>query len=162
LAPSLGVLYSGHDGQTHFEARPLRPEESHNIALQAGANLVFRCFPAEYWSDWYTAPRRQYIFILLGQTEIGIGDGTTRRFLDRVMWSLPTTSQARATREFGERARRAAQWGGLLQDHGTAENKPCCRRCGWKVSILGVTATSAGVKQIFEVLSGGRRSQKEF
>jgi hypothetical protein len=32
------------------------------------------------WSDWHTAPRRQYIFILAGQMEIGIGDGTTRRF----------------------------------------------------------------------------------
>jgi len=73
-------IYAGHDGQTHFEDLPLRSEESHNVALQAGANLVFRCFPAEYWSDWHTAPRRQYIFILAGQMEIGIGDGTTRRF----------------------------------------------------------------------------------
>src|SRR5689334_259585 len=73
-------IYTGQDGQTHFEDLPLPAEESHNIALQAGANLVFRCFPADYWSDWHTAPRRQYIFILAGQMEIGIGDGTTRRF----------------------------------------------------------------------------------
>jgi quercetin dioxygenase-like cupin family protein len=73
-------IYTGHDGQTHFEDLPLPAEESHNVALQAGANLVFRCFPADYWSDWHTAPRRQYIFILVGQMEIGIGDGTTRRF----------------------------------------------------------------------------------
>ena len=59
-------IYTGHDGQTHFEDLPLPAEESHNIALQAGANLVFRCFPADYWSDWHTAPRRQYIFILVG------------------------------------------------------------------------------------------------
>ena len=73
-------IYTGHDGQTHFEDLPLPAEESHNVALQAGANLVFRCFPADYWSDWHTTPRRQYIFILAGQMEIGIGDGTTRRF----------------------------------------------------------------------------------
>ena len=73
-------IYTGHDGQTHFEDLPLPVEESRNVALQAGANLVFRCFPADYWSDWHTAPRRQYIFILVGQMEIGIGDGTTRRF----------------------------------------------------------------------------------
>ena len=48
--------------------------------IQAGANLMFRCFAADYFSDWHTAPRRQYIFILAGQMEIGIGDGTTRRF----------------------------------------------------------------------------------
>src|SRR5438270_7447640 len=90
-------IYAGHDGQTHFEDLPLPAEESHNVALQAGANLVFRCFPPDYWSDWHTAPRRQYIFILVGQMEIGIGDGTTRRF-GPVMWSSLTTSQARATR----------------------------------------------------------------
>jgi hypothetical protein len=59
-------IYRGHDGQTHFEDLPLPAKESHNVALQAGANLVFRCFPADYWSDWHTAPRRQYIFILVG------------------------------------------------------------------------------------------------
>jgi hypothetical protein len=67
-------IYTGDDGRTHFEDLPLPAEESHNVALQAGANLVFRCFPADYWSDWHTAPRRQYIFILVGQMEIGIGD----------------------------------------------------------------------------------------
>ena len=53
----IGRIYTGHDGQTHFEDLPLPAEESHNVALQAGANLVFRCFPADYWSDWHTAPR---------------------------------------------------------------------------------------------------------
>ena len=73
-------IYTGDDGQTHFEDLPLPAEEGHKVALQAGASLVFRCFPADHWSDWHTAPRRQYIFILVGQMEIGIGDGTTRRF----------------------------------------------------------------------------------
>ena len=49
-------IFTGDDGQTHFEDLPLPAEESHNVALQAGANLVFRCFPADYWSDWHTAP----------------------------------------------------------------------------------------------------------
>jgi hypothetical protein len=30
-------IYTGRDGQTHFEDLPLPAEESHNIALQAGA-----------------------------------------------------------------------------------------------------------------------------
>ena len=30
--------------------------------------------------DWHPAPRRQYVIILSGQLEIGLGDGTTRRF----------------------------------------------------------------------------------
>src|SRR4051794_23001797 len=69
-------IYTGQDGQTHFEDLPQPAEESHNVALQAGANLMFRRFAADYSSDWHTAPRRQYIFILVGQMEIGIGDGT--------------------------------------------------------------------------------------
>src|SRR4029077_11837765 len=73
-------IYTGQDGQTHFEDLPLPADESRNVALQADAHVVFRRFPADYSSDWHTAPRRQYIFILEGQMEIGIGDGTTRRF----------------------------------------------------------------------------------
>ena len=48
-------IYTGDDGQTHFEDLPLPAGESHNVALQAGANLVFRSFPADYRSDWHTA-----------------------------------------------------------------------------------------------------------
>jgi hypothetical protein len=51
-------IYTDHDGQTHCEELPLPAKESHNVALQTGANLVFRCFPADSWSHWHTAPRR--------------------------------------------------------------------------------------------------------
>ena len=95
-------IYTGHDGQTHFEDLPLPAEENHNVALQAGANLVFRCFPADYWSDWHTAPRRQYIFILVGQMEIGIGDGTTRCFgPGDVVLADDLTGQGHTTRSLG-------------------------------------------------------------
>ena len=95
-------IYTGDDGQTHFEDLPLPAEESHNVALQAGANLVFRGFPADYWSDWHTAPRRQYIFILAGQMEIGIGDGTTRRFgPGDVVLADDLTGQGHTTRSLG-------------------------------------------------------------
>ena len=32
-------IYTGQDGQTHFEDLPQPTEEIHNVALQAGANL---------------------------------------------------------------------------------------------------------------------------
>jgi hypothetical protein len=35
-------IYTGHDGQTHFEDLPLPAEESYNVAVQPGANRVFR------------------------------------------------------------------------------------------------------------------------
>src|SRR5260370_41721264 len=98
----LGRMCTGNDGQTHFEDRPLRAEESLNFALQAGANLVFRCFPADYFSDWHIAPRRQYIFILAGQMEIGIADGITRGFgPGDVVLADDLTGQGHTTRSVG-------------------------------------------------------------
>jgi quercetin dioxygenase-like cupin family protein len=95
-------LYTGNDGQTHFEDLSLPAEEIHNVAIQAGADLVFRRFPADYGSDWHTAPRRQYIFILAGQMAIGIGDGTTRRFgPGDVVLADDRTGQGHTTRSLG-------------------------------------------------------------
>ena len=95
-------IYTGQDGRTHFEDLPLPAEDGHNLALQTGANLSFRRFPADYFSDWHTAPRRQYIFILAGQMEIGIGDGTTRRFgPGDVVLADDLTGQGHTTRSVG-------------------------------------------------------------
>jgi hypothetical protein len=46
-------IYTGQDGQTHFEDLPLPTERSHNVAVQEGTNLVFRCFPADYSSQLF-------------------------------------------------------------------------------------------------------------
>ena len=78
-------IYTGHDGQTHFEDLPLPAEESHNVALQAGANLVFR-FPADYWSDWHTVPGDNTFFFSQGRWKSGSAMAP-RAVLDRVMWS---------------------------------------------------------------------------
>ena len=77
-------IYTGHDGQTHFEDLPLPAEESHNVALRAGANLVFRCFPADYFSDWHTVPRRQSFLFSRGRWKSGSAMAP-RAVLDRVM-----------------------------------------------------------------------------
>src|SRR5207237_7186045 len=109
-------IYTGQDGQTHFEDLPLPAEESHNVAVQAGANLVFRYFPADYSSDWHTAPRRQYIFILEGQMEIGIGDGSRRRFGPAdVVLADHLTGQAHTTRPVGAPRTSATVAGGPEQ-----------------------------------------------
>jgi hypothetical protein len=96
-------LYTGSDGQTHFEDLRLPAGDVQNVAIQAGANIVFRRFPGDYFSDWHTAPRRQYIFVLSGQMEIGVGDGTTRRFGpgDAVL-ADDLTGQGHTTRSVGE------------------------------------------------------------
>ena len=95
-------MYTGNDGQTHCEDLHIPAEEIQNVAIQAGSDIVFRRFPADYFSDWHTAPRRQYIFILSGQMEIGIGDGTTRRFgPGDVVLADDMTGKGHTTRSLG-------------------------------------------------------------
>ncbi len=95
-------MYTGNDGQTHFEDLHMPAEAIQNVAIQAGSDIVFRRFPADYFSDWHTAPRRQYIFVLSGQMEIGIGDGTTRRFgPGDVVLADDMTGKGHTTRSLG-------------------------------------------------------------
>lgn len=96
-------IYTGNDGHTHFEDLHVPAEEVQNVAIQAGTPIVFRRFPADYFSDWHTAPRRQYIFVMSGHMEIGIGDGTTRRFgPGDVVLADDLTGQGHTTRSMGE------------------------------------------------------------
>ena len=70
-------LYSGSDGESHIEDLNIA---SPNLSTLHGAKgVVFRSSPPGYFSDWHTAPRRQYIITLSGEAEIGLGDGTIRR-----------------------------------------------------------------------------------
>lgn len=71
-------LYTGADGDSHMEKLELttHPELT---ALQGAKGVVFRASPPGYFSDWHTAPRRQYIITLSGEAEIGLRDGTTYR-----------------------------------------------------------------------------------
>ena len=96
-------IHTGADGQTHFEELHLPVGEIEHVAIQHGSQIVFRRFPADYFSDWHTAPRRQYIFVLSGQMEIGIGDGTMRRFgPGDVVLADDLTGQGHTTRSVGE------------------------------------------------------------
>ena len=73
-------MYTGDDGQSHFEELNIPSGEVETVALKAGADMTFHLNPEPYFRDWINAPRRQYVIFLLGQTEIGLGDGTMRRF----------------------------------------------------------------------------------
>ncbi len=76
-------LYTGGDGETHFEELDLGYEAVANAqvtAMRAASGVQFRRTPTGSFSDWHTAPRRQFVITLEGQVEIGIGDGTKRIF----------------------------------------------------------------------------------
>ncbi len=96
-------IYTGNDGQTHFEDLSIPAAEIENVAIQAGTSIVFRRFAGDYFSDWHIAPRRQYIFILSGRMAIGIGDGSTRTFgPGDVVLADDLTGQGHTTRSLGE------------------------------------------------------------
>ena len=76
-------LYAGEDGQSHFEDLTLPLEEDgsrERTALYETAGLRFARYPVGHFVDWHHPPRRQHVFILAGQIEMGVGDGTVRRF----------------------------------------------------------------------------------
>ncbi len=78
-------LYSGEDGESHFEDIEVPFEEfglggAMSPRLPA-TGVIFRETGDDYDFDWHNAPQRQYIMMLRGGgVEIEIGDGTKRRF----------------------------------------------------------------------------------
>ena len=76
-------MYSGPDGESHFEevAPSFAPADGQDRTKVEGAEGVsFGRAQPGYFLDWHNAPRRQYVVTLAGQVEIGLGDGTVRRF----------------------------------------------------------------------------------
>ena len=71
-------IYSGDDGESHFE--DVTPEEMIPIAKRQGeGDIQLIARPAQSYSDYHTAPRRQYVLHLLGAAEYEIADGTKRQ-----------------------------------------------------------------------------------
>ena len=62
-------LYSGSDGESHIEELDLASHPELTSA-QATTNIIFRETPPGRFSDWHTAPRRQYIITVSGHSEI--------------------------------------------------------------------------------------------
>ncbi|MEM7337568.1 MAG: hypothetical protein AAF467_02905 [Actinomycetota bacterium] len=77
-------IYTGDDGQSHFEdvEVPLDGDPSGLSGalsrLWPGSGVMFREVPGDYHLDWHNAPRRQLVVNLTGSVEIEIGDGSTR------------------------------------------------------------------------------------
>ena len=70
----IGRLYTGDDGESHFEEWDLKttPGVDHDLPMKSA---MFRRSEPGRFSDWHNAPRRQYIITLSGEVEIGLRDG---------------------------------------------------------------------------------------
>jgi hypothetical protein len=72
-------LYTGADSQSHIEPIDLArtPEWTKGLAA---TQISFRTWPVGQFLDWHPAPQRQFVIILSGQLEIGLGDGGKQVF----------------------------------------------------------------------------------
>ena len=96
-------LYTGDDGQSHFETIDLMntPEWT---SVQAATGITFREDPAGHFQDWHPAPRRQFVIVLSGQLEIGLGDGSKHIFdPGDARLVEDTTGQGHTTGVYGDR-----------------------------------------------------------
>ena len=71
-------LYTGEDGQSHFEDIDPRSGGLESIGLATAARVTFHRFPDGFFADWHTAPRRLCFIILLGRMELVTGAGALR------------------------------------------------------------------------------------
>ena len=78
------VLYTADDGRARFrdEALPLdqgQPQARLSALLPSGGYQMRRS-PVGFGSEFHCTPHPQWVFILQGQMEIGLQDGSTRVF----------------------------------------------------------------------------------
>jgi hypothetical protein len=97
----LSRLYTGSDGQSHIEAQ----SAAAHLALtsqQTAAHIVFRGMPVWTCLDWHPAPRRHYVIMRSGTLEIGLCNGTVRRFGAGDAWLVEgTIGKGHTTRAVG-------------------------------------------------------------
>ncbi len=97
-------LYSGDDGETHFEDIDVSLVDSEAGSLSrrlAAESLFFRETPGDYEPTRHLAPRRQFIVNLDGEVEIEAG-GEVRRFgPGSVIFAEDMTGRGHVTRDVG-------------------------------------------------------------
>ena len=112
--PTFARVYTGADGQSHFEdmdppfASFVDTEGAHGegTPLEAATGITVRRNPPGYFLDWHNAPRRQYAITVAGEVEIGTGDGEVRRFgPGTVLLVEDTTGKGHTTRVVGTESR---------------------------------------------------------
>jgi hypothetical protein len=71
-------MYAGADGVSRLE--PLDPATPQWATGVAASKIFFRVWKVGEFLDWHPAPRRQFVIVLSGQLEVGLGDGSKHVF----------------------------------------------------------------------------------
>ena len=78
------VLFTDTDGRARFREEPIRLDQgtpqSQLSALMASGGYQLRHSPVGFRSQFHVSPHPQWVFILGGQMEIGLQDGSSRVF----------------------------------------------------------------------------------
>ena len=99
-------LYTGSDGQSHFEDLNPSLGPIDGTDLQKASGIAFRKSEPGFFVDWHVAPRRQYVITLSGQAEIGIGDGIVKMLgPGDVMLADDLTGKGHTTKVVGNETR---------------------------------------------------------
>ena len=85
MAPFTNViLYTDLDGRARFLEESLQLPEGNAQAMLSrvlpASALQLRRSPVGFRSAWHCTPQPQWVFILRGEMEIGLQDGSTRLF----------------------------------------------------------------------------------
>jgi hypothetical protein len=95
-------LYAGNDGESHLEELDTANGFAAFEKMQAATGVMFRQAAPGDFQDWHPAPRRQYVVTLQGGVEIGLGDGSVKRFgPGDVMLAEDLTGRGHTTRAVG-------------------------------------------------------------
>jgi hypothetical protein len=78
------VLFTDADGRARFREEPVElPEGTPQSMLSRvlpASGYQLRRSPVGFRSEWHCTPRAQWVFILSGEMEIGLRDGSSRVF----------------------------------------------------------------------------------
>ena len=78
------ILYTGQDGRAAWREEIVALGEgtpaARLSALLPAHGYQLRRSPVGFRSDWHCTPRPQWVFILGGEMEIGLADGSSRLF----------------------------------------------------------------------------------
>lgn len=103
----------GKDAKSHFEDIdiPMKdssmPSREHSENFPA-KNMWFSLTHGDWFMDYHVGPRRQMIFILEGQVDVGTADGVRRFSQGDVILIEDTTGQGHSTRSVNSQSLREA------------------------------------------------------
>ncbi len=105
-------LYTGPDGQSHFEDIELSLTDKGDIGRLSekvnATGVIFRETTGDYNYRWHNAPCRQYVVMLDGEVEIEVGDGTKRLLgTGEILLAEDTTGQGHISRAVNGKPRKS-------------------------------------------------------